>query len=98
MHTGRDSSNESVESTINQIQGQFRTMRGALESRYGKEISPKSNTMTWLVRHAGGTLFRELKGKDGFTSYRRIKGKDFHKEIVEFGECVWYLNSKVKEK
>ena len=75
---GDSQSNGSIESTIKQVQGQFRTMRGALESRYGKEISPKSNAMTWLVRHAGGTLFRNLKGKDGFTSYRRIKGEEFH--------------------
>ena len=51
-----------------------------------------------LVRHAGGTLFRNLKGKDGFTSYRRIKGKEFHKEIVEFGECIWYLKPKSRER
>ena len=58
---GDSQSNGSVESTIKQIQGQFRTMRGALETRYGKEINPKSNSMSWLVRHAGSTLFRERK-------------------------------------
>ena len=53
---GDSQSNGSIESTIKQVQGQFRTTRGALESRYGKEMSPKSNAMTWLVRHAGGTF------------------------------------------
>ena len=86
---GDSQSNGSVEATIKQVQGQFRTMRGALESKYGKIIGPKSNVLPWLVRHASTTLFRELKGKDGFTAYRRLKGKDFNKELVEFGECVW---------
>ena len=56
--------------------------------------------MNWLLMHAGGTLFREQKGKDVFTPYRRIKGKDFHKAMVEFGECIWHLkpNSKGKMK
>ena len=83
---------------MTQVQRQFRTMRGACESKDGKEMSPKSNAMPWLVRHAASTLFRELKGKDGFTAYRRIKGKEFSKELVEFGECVWYLKPKCKGK
>lgn len=57
-------------------------MRGALESKYGGEMSPKSDSTPWLVRHAASTLFRELKRKDGCTAYRRIQGKEFSKELV----------------
>jgi len=54
--------------------------------------------MAWLVRHAGGTLFRESLGSDGMTAYKRIKGREFKKEVVKFGECVWYMRPKSKGK
>ena len=30
------------------------------------------------------------------TSYRRLKGRNFGKEVVDIGECVWYLKPKSK--
>ena len=95
---GDSQSNGDVESAIKGIQGQFRTMRGDLETCYGRKIGADHVCMPWLVRHASGTIFREQVGSDGMTAYKRIKGRDFKKELVKFGECVWYLRPKSKGK
>jgi len=50
----------------------------------------------WLVRHSAATVDRFQIGSDGKTSYERRKGKKFNKELVEPGECVWYLMAKSK--
>ena len=50
------------------------------------------------MRYASGTIFRESVGNDGFTAYKRVKGKEFKKELVKFGEGVWYLKPKSKGK
>ena len=45
--------------------------------------------------------FNGIPGKgwnDGFTAYKRVKGKEFKKELVKFGECIWYLKPKSKGK
>ena len=69
-----------------------------MESCYGRIIPPDHPIMPWLVRHASATLFREKKGLDGFTAYKRIKGKDFKRELVKIGECVWFLKPLSKGK
>ena len=84
-------SNGEVERAIQTIQGQVRTIKSALESRYETTMGPDSNMMPWMVRHAANVINRYHKGTDGMTAYRRLKGKEFKKEVVEFGEGVWYM-------
>ena len=55
---GDSQSNGDVESAIKSVQGQYRTMRGDLETCYGRELKPDAKQFPWLVRHAFGTLTR----------------------------------------
>ena len=73
-------------------------MRSDLESCYNRIIPGSHPSRPWLVRHASSTVFREKVGNDGFTAYKRVKGKEFKKELVKFGECIWYLKPKSKGK
>jgi hypothetical protein len=93
---GESQSNGAIENAIQGIEGQFRAMRSDLESCYNRIILPSHPCRPWLIRHAGSTAFREKIGNDGFTAYKRVKGKDFKKELVKFGECIWYMKPKSK--
>ena len=95
---GESQSNGAIENAIQGIQGQFRSMRSDLESCYNRIIPSSHPSRPWLVRHASSTVFREKVGNDGFTAYKRVKGKEFKKELVKFGECIWYLKPKSKGK
>ena len=91
-------SNGAVERTVQQIQGQIRTIKDCLESRIGRKISGEENVFPWMVAHAAATINRYHVGQDGRTSYRRWKGKDFKREVAEFGEQVLYLKMGTKGK
>ena len=90
---GDHAANGDVESAVRQVQGQIRTMKDALESRYGERIARDSHILPWLVMHAAATITRYRKDADGITAYRRWKGKEFKRAVAEFGENVWYLKS-----
>ena len=81
---GESQSNGAIEGQIKIMQGQFRTMGGHLETCYKRVIPRTHQCMAWLVRHVGGTMFRERVGTDGMTAYKRIKGREFKKELVKF--------------
>ena len=44
--------------------------------------------------HSAHTLNRYLIGLDGKTARQRLRGRAFKAPIVEYAECIWYLNSK----
>ena len=94
---GESKSNGRVEAAVFEIRGLYKTMRSNLETNYGMLIPANHPIHAWLVRHASGTRFRESMGTDGYTAYKRVKGRDFHKELVGFGECVWYMKPKSKK-
>ena len=50
--------NGAVENTIQQVQGQFRTMKDSLESRIDARIPEDSPIVPWLVMHAAQTINR----------------------------------------
>ena len=95
---GESQSNGAVESAVKEIRGMYKTMRSDMETNYGKTIPGSHPIHTWAVRHASSTRFRESMGQDGRTAYSRIKGRNFNKEIVKIGECVWYMKPKSKHK
>ena len=95
---GESQSNGAVESAVKEIRGMYKTMRSDVETNYGKTIPGSHPIHTWAVRHASSTRFRESMGQDGRTAYSRIKGRNFNKEIVKIGECVWYMKPKSKHK
>ena len=83
-------SNAEVENSIQQVEGQIRTVKLQLEHRLGDKLPIDSPLLPWLVRHSGATLSRYQKGTDGQTAYRRLRGRPFNRTVTEFGECIWY--------
>ena len=77
------------------LQGQIRTLRDALGSRYGKRIDGPSVMIPWMVQHAARIINRFRVGKDGRTAHQRVKGRGFQQETVQFGECAWCLKPKL---
>ena len=55
---GEHQSNGRIENTIRQIQGVFRSMKDALESRYGKRLEGDSWAIPWLRKHVGAMMNR----------------------------------------
>ena len=96
--TGDSQSNGEIEVTVQVVEGQVRTMKCHLENRIQQEIPTEHPVLPWLVRHAGATISRYQRGRDGMTAYRRLKGREFAKSVTEFGECVWYLRNKTSRK
>ena len=70
-------------------------MRLALQARTGITFSALHPITTWIVNHAADVINKFQMGKDGKTSYERVKGKSFKKELVEFGERVFYRSGKL---
>ena len=91
-------SNGAVENAVQQVHGQVRTIKDALESRLGKRIEEESNIIPWMITHAARTINRYHVNPDGLTAYRKWKGKEFKKEVAEFGETVLYLRPGTKGK
>ena len=88
---GDSRSNRLLERTIQTVEGQVRTMRGALESRLNRRLVPGGVLFSWLVMHAANLINLYEVGKDGRVPYQRFRGRKLHPEMIEFGECVHYL-------
>ena len=87
-----------IENTVQQVQGQFRTIKDALESRIGKRIGGDSVLVPWMVIHAARTINRYHLAEDGKTNYEGWKRKQFRREVAGFGEAVMYLKPGTKGK
>lgn len=85
---GDHQANGHVEAAVRHVQGQFRTMRSALEGRLGSKAKEGWDVIPWLVSHAAATINRRRVGEDGMTAFRRWEGKDFRTNVAEFGESV----------
>ncbi len=90
---GEHQANGEVENAARQIQGQFRAMKDALDTRYGCRVSGEHCAVPWLVTHAAATITRRRKDAEGMTAHRRWKGREFSRPVAEFGEGVWYLKA-----
>ena len=87
---GESASNGLIESMVGKMEGQARTLKSALQSRYQMELGPKHVILPWLVNYAGATVSRYQRGEDGRTPYERSTRKPWRLKVPEFGECVWY--------
>ena len=81
-------SNGFVERAVQSVQGVVRTLRSALESRWGVRLSVDHGIWTWITEYAGWLLTRFQVGSDGKTAYERVKGKPARVQGFEFGEGV----------
>ena len=82
--------NGEVERSIQEVQGQIRTIKLNLEANYNTKIKEDHPAIPWLVAHAGSIITRYKIGEDGKTAYQRWKGRRYARAIAEFGECVIY--------
>ena len=85
---GDHQANGLAENAVKNVQGQFRVMKDALESRHGRIIEGEHPAAPWLVMHAATVISKGRKDVEGFTPYRRWKGREFTRPLAEFGECV----------
>jgi len=85
---GSSASNGVVERGIQSVQGQIRTIKDGLESRWKREISAVECVAPWIVEWSAHVLNRFEVGKDGRASYERCKGKPARHLGIEFGEAV----------
>ena len=81
-------SNGVIERAVQTVQGMVRTMRSALEEKWGVELPIEHPVWPWLVEYAAFLLTRGEVGKDGKTAYERSRGKEAKIQGFEFGEGV----------
>ena len=81
-------SNGIVERAVQSVQGVIRTMRSAVEEKWGVKLEVDHAVWPWLVEYAGWLLTRAEVGADGKTAYERSRGKEAKLPGVEFGEGV----------
>lgn len=87
---GDSQSNGEVETAIQTLSAQARTMKLALDTSVGTTIDDDKPIISWLVEYSALVLRRHLVGSDGRTAYERLKGRGDRRRLVEFGECVVY--------
>ena len=85
---GEHKSNGEVENTAQVIQGQLRTLRLGLQSRYKIRLRADHPIMPWVIKHSAFLINVCRVGEDGRTAWERKKGKRFNRQLPEIGECV----------
>ncbi len=88
VSAGDPQANGLVENAIRNVQGQFRMIKDALESRRGRRVGGDHPAAPWMMPRVGSVVSRGRKGDEAFTAYRRWKGRDFTEPAAEFGVCV----------
>ena len=84
-------SNGTIEVTVREIQKQVRVMKSALEERMKCEVPSRHPILAFLVEHAGKLMSRYQVGRDGRTAYELHAGKPYRRQLVEFGERVYFM-------
>ena len=88
---GEHASDGAVESAVRRVQGHVGAIRVAHQSMYRSPIDRNCCIVPWMVSRVAATITRFQTGEDGATARQRLKGKSFGTDLVEFGECAWYL-------
>ena len=96
---GSSGSNGFIERGIQDIEGQARTIKLALEAHIGGSIPSDHNLIPWIVEYASVLLNRGQVGSDGKTAYERLKAKASSIPGLEFGERIlWRSNVPAKDR
>ena len=66
-------------------------MKLALATRYKMNTAEGLNILPWLVMRTAMLLNMCNVGEDGRIAYERRRGKKFKRDLLEFGESLWYL-------
>ncbi len=81
-------SNGPIEKGVQDLNGQIRCIKIALEARIKERVKASSAIMEWGVQHAGFIATRFTVGHDGKTPWERLGGRKWNRPLVEFGEQV----------
>ena len=84
-------SNGTVGVTVRETQKQARSTKSALEERMKCEVPWRHPVLAFLVEHAGKLMSRYQVGRDGRTAYELHAGKPYRRQLVEFGERVYFM-------
>ena len=87
---GDSKSNGLIERTIQSVEGQIRTLRGATQSRIGVKIMPGSSLFAWMTIHAANLIDMYEIGSGSRVPYQRLRGRKLQTDMLEFGECVHF--------
>ena len=87
---GESNSNGTIERAIQDVEGQCRTLRKALEDRVTSKFPLKHPVTPWLIRHAGYLITRCRVRPSGRTSFQLMKGRRANGKLFEFGENVHF--------
>ena len=94
----QSASNGMIEQAVQDIEGQVRVLKIALEQRLARRLPPEADILTWLIDYAGVCLSRcNVSKLDNKTPRERRLGKRDDVPFYEFGESVLYLPMDRKE-
>ena len=68
-----------------------RVMKSALEERMKCEVLSRHPIVAFLVEHARRLMSRYQVGRDGRTAYELHACKPYRRQLVEFGERVYFM-------
>ena len=71
-------------------------MKSALEELMKCEVPSRHPILAFLVEHAGKLMSRYQVGRDGRTAYEVHAGKPYRRQLVEFGERVYFMPRQAK--
>ena len=81
--------NGAAEKAVQDVTGQVRCLKIALEARLRSGIDPKHPIVKWMIVHAAFLITRYGVGHDGMTAWRRLMKRKWNGALAEFGESVW---------
>jgi hypothetical protein len=79
-------SNGVVERAVQSVEQCLRTLKSAVDEKFGVRINVRHPVITWLCDYTGYMMSRMEVGRDGKTPYERVKGKKAEVIGLEFGE------------
>ncbi len=81
-------SNGPCEKAVQDVTGQLRKVKLALEARLKIAIDDDLPIIQWALEHAVFLLNKLSVGHDGMTACERLTGRKWRRPLVEFGEIV----------
>jgi hypothetical protein len=81
-------SNGVVERAVQSVEQCLRTLKSAVDEKFGVQIDVRHPVITWLCDYTGYMMNRMEVARDGKTPYERVKGKKAEVIGLEFGERV----------
>jgi len=91
---GDSKANGDIENAIQRMEGQFRTLKLALDASYNTRIEGNHAIIPWIIMHSCCLLSWYQVGSDGKTPFQRWKGRNFRRPIAKVGECIFWLKEK----